>query len=301
MTETERVDEDVRQVTAFWQELGLPGLIDVHTHFMPERVMAKVWQYFDSAGPLTGRPWPILYRMDEAQRLARIRAFGVRAFTAMIYPHKPDMASWLNSWAAGFAARTPDCLHTATFYPEAGATGYVHRAVEEGARIFKAHLQVGGYDPNDPMLDGVWGLLRDSGTPVVIHCGHGPAPGPHTGPGPMGKLLERFPGLPLIIAHLGTPDYTDFLDLAAGDPQVMLDTTMTFTDWSERDAPFPRHELPRLRDLQDRILLGTDYPNIPYPYAHALHSLTRLGLGDDWLRAVCHDNAARILPPGSSA
>ena len=30
------------QVIAFWTRLGLPGLVDVHTHFMPERMLAKV-------------------------------------------------------------------------------------------------------------------------------------------------------------------------------------------------------------------------------------------------------------------
>ena len=47
------------RVTAFWRDLGLPGLVDVHTHFMPERVLAKVQAYFNAAGPLIGRPWPI--------------------------------------------------------------------------------------------------------------------------------------------------------------------------------------------------------------------------------------------------
>ena len=42
-------------VPAFWQRLGLPGLVDIHVHFMPDRVLQKVWAYFDSAGPLTGR------------------------------------------------------------------------------------------------------------------------------------------------------------------------------------------------------------------------------------------------------
>ena len=45
----------------------------------------------------------------------------------------------------------------------------------------------------------------------------------------------------------------------------------------------------------DRILLGSDFPNIPYPYLHQLQALARLELGPDWLRAVCHDNAARLL------
>jgi predicted TIM-barrel fold metal-dependent hydrolase len=52
---------------------------------------------------------------------------------------------------------------------------------------------------------------------------------------------------------------------------------------------------PRLADLGDRVLLGTDLPNVPYAYAHQLETLAGMGLGDDWLRAVCHDNAARLF------
>ncbi|MFE2911362.1 amidohydrolase family protein [Kitasatospora indigofera] len=291
------------EVRAFWQGLGLPGLVDVHTHFMPKNVLDKVWAYFDAAGPLLGRPWPITYREEEARRVELLREFGVRAFTAMLYPHKPGMAAWLNAWAAGFAARTPDCLHTATFYPEPGAAGYVARALADGARVFKAHLQVGGYDPADPLLDEVWGLLAESGTPVVTHCGSGPAPGKHTGPGPIGAVLARHPRLPLVVAHMGLPEYGDFLDLAERYPRVRLDTTMAFTAFTERDSPFPPAELPRLRALQGRILLGTDFPNIPYPYAEALDALAGLGLGEEWLRAVCHDNAAALfnLAPGGAA
>ncbi|MFJ6939205.1 amidohydrolase family protein [Streptomyces sp. NPDC101132] len=279
----------------FRERLGIPGLVDVHTHFMPERVLAKVWDYFDSAGPLTGVEWPITYRHEEDERVALLRRFGVRAFTSMLYPHKPDMAAWLNSWAAGFAARTPDCLHTATFFPEAGAAAYVRAAVEQGARVFKAHLQVGGYDPNDDLLDPVWGLLAEAGLPVVIHCGSGPAPGKHTGPEPVARLLARHPRLPLVIAHLGMPEYEDFLALAGAYPEVRLDTTMAFTDFAERLAAFPPGARDRLAGLGDRILLGTDFPNIPYPYEHQLEALERLGLGDDWLRAVCHDNGARLF------
>ncbi|GJF28644.1 amidohydrolase [Kitasatospora sp. NE20-6] len=286
---------EAAEVRSFWQELGLPGLIDVHTHFMPERVLAKVWAYFDAAGPLTGRPWPITYRHAEEQRVATLREFGVEAFTAMLYPHKPGMAAWLNAWAAGFAARTPGCLHTATFFPEPGAAAYVGEALGRGARVFKAHLQVGAYDPGDPLLDDVWGLLAESGTPVVTHCGSGPVPGKHTGPGPIGGVLARHPRLHLVVAHMGLPEYGEFLDLAGRHPSVHLDTTMAFTAFTEERAPFPPGLRPRLLDLQDRILLGTDYPNIPYPYATALHALAGLGLGPAWLRAVCRGNAARLF------
>ncbi|MFD9594690.1 amidohydrolase family protein [Kitasatospora sp. NPDC059973] len=287
--------DEADAVRGFWQALGLPGLIDVHTHFMPKNVLDKVWAYFDLAGPLVNRPWPITYRVAEAERVERLREFGVRAFTSMLYPHKPGMAAWLNAWAADFAARTPDCLHTATFFAEPEAPGYVARAVEDGARVFKAHLQVGGYDPTDRRLDAVWGLLAETGTPVVTHCGSGPVAGKFTGPGPIGEVLDRHPGLVLVVAHLGMSEYRDFLDLAERHPSVRLDTTMAFTDFVEADDPFPRSELPRLRALQDRVLLGSDFPNIPYRYVHQLEALAGLGLGEEWLRAVCHDNAAALF------
>lgn len=107
--------------------------------------------------------------------------------------------------------------------------------------------------------------------------------------------MARHPRLPLIVAHLGLPDYAEFLDLASRYPAVHLDTTMAFTDFTEAQSPFPVELRPRLLELQDRILLGTDYPNIPYPYRHALDSLAGLDLGDEWLRAVCHHNAARLF------
>ncbi|MFT3661229.1 MAG: amidohydrolase family protein [Gordonia sp. (in: high G+C Gram-positive bacteria)] len=288
-------DDEAAAVRAVAARLGLDGLIDVHTHFMPERVLDKVWAYFDSAGPMIGREWPITYRADEDARVATLRAFGVRTFTAMLYPHRPDMAAWLNAWAAEFAARTPDCLHTATFYPEPGAAEYVASAIDSGARVFKSHIQVGDYSPLDPLLDGVWGVLAEARVPIVIHCGSGPAPGRFTGPEPIRALLHRFPSLPLIIAHMGTPEYADFVDLAERHDAVHLDTTMSFTDFSERDAPYPTELLPRLADLRAKTLFGSDFPNIPYGYLHALQACERLGLGDDWLRAVLHDNAARLF------
>ncbi|WP_436849173.1 amidohydrolase family protein [Streptomyces atriruber] len=291
----EGADADAAAVRACWERLGLPGLIDVHTHFMPERVLRKVWAYFDSFGASGTVEWPITYRHEEERRVALLGEFGVRAFTSMLYPHKAGMAEWLNGWSVEFARRTPGCLHTATFYPEPGADRYVREAVEAGARVFKSHVQVGAYDPNDPLLDGVWGLLAEAGVPVVMHCGSGPEPGKHTGPEPVARLLARHPRLRIVVAHMGMPEYAEFFALAERYDEVRLDTTMAFTDFSEGLMPFPEAELGHLADLGDRVLLGSDFPNIPYPYVHQLESLERLGLGDAWLRGVLYGNAARVF------
>jgi hypothetical protein len=291
-------DDEAAEVRRVWSTLGLPGVIDVHTHFMPKPVMDKVWQYFDSAGPLVGREWPITYRSAESERVQMLRQFGVLGFTALVYPHKPQMAAWLNQWAAQFSRERPDCLATATFYPEPEAGEYVAVAIAAGTQVFKAHVQVGRYEPNDPLLDPVWGAVEDAGIPVVIHCGSGPAPGEHTGPDPIRLLLQRYPRLRLIIAHMGMPEYVDFMDLCENSADVRLDTTMAFTPFVDELMPFPSSQLSRLRDLGGRILFGSDFPNIPYGYADAMRSLTRLpGVDDAWLRGVFYENAAALFSP----
>jgi predicted TIM-barrel fold metal-dependent hydrolase len=282
--------------TAFATGLGLPGLFDVHTHFLPPRVMAKVREQFDTAGPLIGRPWPLAYRGEDDDLVATLRGFGVRRFSALAYAHRPGMAEFLNDWSAAFTARVPDCLHSATFYPEPGAADYVRARIEAGAEVFKVHVQVGAFDVRDALLAEVWGVLADAGTPVVIHAGSGPVGTPYTGPGPVADLLRTHPRLTLVIAHLGAPEYAEFVALAEAYERVCVDTTMVFTDFfDDLGAAFPPDLVPRLRDLQPKVLLGSDFPNIPYPYGEQLAGLERLDLGDDWLRAVCWENGVRLF------
>lgn len=283
-------------VPGFCNALGLPGLVDIHTHFMPDTVQQAVWRWFDSVRKPDGSPaWPIVYREDEPARVARLRAMGVRCFTALNYPHKPGMARSLNEWSRDFAAAHPDCATSATFFPEPEADAYVAEALEWGARVFKVHLQVGSYDPRDPLLVPVWRRLAAAGVPVVSHVGSGPVPGPFTGPAPFGAVLDAHPDLVAVIAHMGASEYEEFLDLALRHPNVHLDTTMVFTDFSASERCYPQALLPVLAAHPDRVVLGSDFPTMPHPYSHQISALVRLGLGDDWLRAVCHDNGARLL------
>lgn len=282
-------------VPAWWQALGLPGLFDVHVHFLPPRMQTKVWAQFDSAGPLIGRPWPIRYRGSDDERVEQLRALGVRRFSALSYAHVPGMAESLNGWAADFADRVPECLRSATFFPEPGVEEYVAHRLEQGTEVFKVHVQVGGFDLRDPLLDPVWGLLAEAGTPVVVHAGSGPVATPFTGPGPMMQLLTRHPRLTAVVAHMGAPEYREFLEMAERFERTHLDTTMAFTSFFEDASPFPPDLLPRLEALGDKVLLGSDFPNIPYPYAHQLESLEAVGLGDAWLRKVCWDNGMRLF------
>jgi uncharacterized protein len=288
------------QVAAFVRDLGVPGLADVHVHFLPERVLAKVRSYFDAAGTHYGRDWPLVYRGDEDERLGTLARLGVSTFTSLVYAHKPGMSAWLNDWSLDFAARVPACVPTATFYPEDGVTTYVASALERGARVMKLHLQVGDYDPRDSRLDDVWGMCQEAGTVLVVHCASGPLPGRFTGPGPISDVLGRFPRLRMVVAHLGMPEYEDFIHLAETRESVYLDTTMAGTDFVERTTPLPAALRPRIRSLtrDGKVVLGSDFPNVPYPYAHQLEALPRLGIDDaDLLAQVVWRTGSALMSP----
>ncbi len=281
-----------------WRPLG--GLVDLHVHFMPERVLHKVWAFFDDAEQHYGTPWPVHYRGSETERLEALGAQGVSAFAPLVYAHRPGMAQWLTEWAVDFGSRTPGAVPTATIWPEPSVATYLAAALESGARCAKVHVQVGGFDPRDPLLAPAWGLLAEAGVPVVVHCGDGPVPGTHTGLGVFEEVLRAHPALVAVLAHAGMPDFAGALGLLARYPRVHLDTTMVGTPFTERIAPLPADWAARLVDVADRVALGSDFPNIPYEYAEQLAAIESWAAADDrlgepFLQAVLHDTPARLL------
>ncbi|WP_308251930.1 amidohydrolase family protein [Pseudonocardia sp. KRD291] len=290
-------DDDVPRWTA---ELGLPGLVDTHVHFLPERMLAKVWDYFDHACEHYGRAWPVHYRLPENERLRHLERMGVTRFAPLTYPHKPGMARWLTGWAAEFSRRNPSAVRTATLFPEPDVTEYLGEAVEGGARMVKVHVQVGGFDPRDELLAPAWGLLADAGVPAIVHCGNGPIPGRHTGLDIFGDVLDAHPRLKVVLAHAGLPDYTAALELMRRHENLMIDTTMVGTPFSEDMAPLPADWPASLVEFADRVVLGTDFPNIPYAYVEQLVAIHGWAAADDrlglpFLRSVLHDTPAAVL------
>ncbi|GAA1740934.1 amidohydrolase family protein [Luedemannella helvata] len=286
------------EVPAFWRGLGLPGLADIHVHFLPPRILQRMWLRSDEDSLAGGLLPAYVYRWSDEERVAHLRELGVRAFTALAYAHQPGMADGLNAWTMDFAAHNDGCVPSATFYPEPGVNRYTKAALDGGARVFKVHVPGGGFDLTHARLDPIWGMLAEVGTPVVIHVNSLREEGRLGSLDPLEVILRRHPTLAAVIAHLGAPDYEHHVALAQQYERVCLDTAAIFTPGYETaSGTVPGRLLPQLRDLglAGKVLLGSDFPTMSYPYAEQLAGLAALDLGDDWLRAVCWYNAARLL------
>jgi uncharacterized protein len=281
------------EVPDFLATLGIPGIIDAHVHFLPDSIQNAVWRWFDRVTP----PWPITYRSSADERLQTLAELGVRHHTALAYAHQPGMLPFLNDHTLGLAGAVPAMIPTFTIYPEPGVAAETARCLAAGGRAVKVHLQVGGFDATDPLLDGAWRLLQDAGLPVILHAGavaDGSGNEEWCGPEPVRRLLGRFPRLRLVIAHLGAPDHDAFVALAEEHDGVWLDTAMVFTE-PPYLGPSPTHLVERLGALGERTVFGSDFPTIPHQFAAQVSGLADLGLGDDWLRAVLWTNGRRVF------
>jgi predicted TIM-barrel fold metal-dependent hydrolase len=115
-----------------------------------------------------------------------------------------------------------------------------------------------------------------------------------------GEVLAAHPQLVTVLAHTGLPDYSDALEPVQRYPRVHLDTAMVGVPFTEASAPLSPDWLAQLVDVPDRIVLGTDFPNIPYDYATQLRAVVGWASADDrlglaFLRAVVRDNPVRLL------
>jgi uncharacterized protein len=164
----------------------------------------------------------------------------------------------------------------------------------------KVHLQVGGFDSVDPLLDEAWQRLAEAGTPIVLQAGavaDGSGNEQWCGPEPVRRPLHRFPRLRLVITHMGTPDEDAFVGLAEVHDRLWLDMAMVFTDPPYLGPPSV-HLADRIGALGDRVVFGSDLPTIPHQFAAQVSGLASPGLGDDWLRGVLWHNGPAT--PGQS-
>lgn len=268
-------------------------VFDAHVHLFPPGLFDALWRWFDT------HAWRVRYRLYSEQVIEFLVTRGVRGFSALLYSHKPGMAQSLNRFVAEVARAHPEVVALGTVLPgEPEARAVLAEALGPlGLRGIKIHCHVQRMGADDPRLDEVYRACADAGVPVVIHAGREPA-SPAYGvdtralcaASQVENALRRHPRLTMVVPHLGYDELDAYAALLLRHENLWLDTTMAIGGF------FPGAIPPSLfPGSADRLLYGTDFPNIPYAWDRELQTVLALDLDERVRAALLHDNAERLF------
>jgi hypothetical protein len=127
---------------------------------------------------------------------------------------------------------------------------------------------------------------------MLIHAGTGPLGNEFVGLEHFRRLMKRFPELPVNVPHMGSLEYRGFMDLLDDYPNVYLDTAFTFYPGQPGAFDLGPEYLER---YQDRIVYGSDFPNLVLPREMELDCLLGYQLPQGFYDAVFKANSCRII------
>lgn len=149
----------------------------------------------------------------------------------------------------------------------------------KGIKVYPAT----GFRPNDERLVDFWKLLDDYGMVVVSHSGAslGPLDEECNHPILYREVLERFPSLRVVIAHLGGKWKLETYELARTHDNIYADCSAV-QGWlpSEPEITIERLEEAALH-MHDRLVFGTDWPLFDLSYSYL-----------NWVKFVKEENWA---------
>jgi uncharacterized protein len=268
---------------------GLPAIIDAHVHIFPRSIFSAVWKWFDDYG------WQIRYQMSSSEVLGYLLSRGVEHIIAFQYAHKPGIASMLNTYMAEkcreFSGRVTGL---ATVFPgEENAEQLLQEAFFSGLAGLKLHAHVQCFDMNSDDMNRLYECCRVNKKPVVMHIGREPnSPAYRCDPYQLcsarkcEQVLKNFPDLKICVPHLGIDETAAYKKMIEKYDNLWLDTTMALAGY----LPI-KGDIDLRRYRTDRIMYGSDFPNIPYAWDRELKILTTKNISSDTLEEILNNNA----------
>ena len=279
-------------------------ITDVHVHIQPWRDLKPKVQEAMRRGKEAHWDFLITIMDDPRALLELLDRAGVWRVGLVNYP-SPDVMGFTettNTFAARYAAAAPerllpyggvDAKHTAD------PAGDVDRLIDLGMRLCKIHPPHQGYAAN-AYTDGLDALGRiyrrceERGLPVMVHTGTSIFPGARSrygNPMELDDVAIDFPDLRIVMAHGGRPLYMEeAFFILRRHPSVWLDVS---------GIPPARllEYFPRLTEVADRTLWGTDWPSPGVKdLRQNIDQFLALPLAEEHQRAILETNALAFFP-----
>ncbi|MFC1822512.1 amidohydrolase family protein [Thermodesulfobacteriota bacterium] len=273
--------------------MGFPRVIDAHVHIFPQSIFSSIWQWFDE------NAWHIRYKLSTSRVFDFLLSHGVSYIVALQYAHKPGIAAELNRYMAEKCQEFPNQVTgMATIFPgENNAAGILQEAFDSGLSGLKLHAHVQCFDMNSEDMDPVYDICQSRKKPVVMHAGREPKSNAYLcdpyelcSADKLERVLINFPQLKICVPHLGFDEISAYRKMIVKYDNLWLDTTMVLTDYFriKETVDLDRYRL-------DRIMYGSDFPNIPYAWDRELKRLEVSGLSYDALEWILKKSATTFF------
>ena len=266
----------------------LPEVVDAHVHLFPDHLFTSIWQWFEKHG------WPIRYRLTSSEIIDFLVTRGVRRVVGLHYTHRPGVARELNLYMVELCCRYPQLKGMATVFPgEPGARRILTEAFDQGLAGVKLHCHVQCFDMLGDAMHAIYRICRSFDKPLIMHVGREPkSPAYPCDPyklcsaDRLEKVLSEYPELRICVPHLGADEFEAYCRLVEHYDNLWLDTTMALADY------LPFSNVPDLSEIRaDRLIYGSDFPNLPYAWDREIKRILRRRLEPRRLKKLLGQNA----------
>ncbi len=125
----------------------------------------------------------------------------------------------------------------------------------------KLHGAFQGFDMSDERLWPTYQVCQDLNVPIIAHSGPDRESKGFAEPHAFAKMLDSFPQLRMVVAHLGGGTWTQTLDIAKAYPNTYFDCC-EIIEWTQSDnGPTDKQLAQLIRDIgSSRVMMGSDFP-----------------------------------------
>ncbi|MBI4775184.1 MAG: amidohydrolase [Deltaproteobacteria bacterium] len=267
-------------------------VMDCHVHVFPDRIFEAIRKWFDT------HAWPIRYKLTAQEALDYLFSRGVDRIAALQYAHKPGIARELNSFMARLCQRNEKAIGMATVFPgERDARKILEEAFGLGLHGVKLHSHVQCFDMGSGAMNEIYEVCAEQGKPLIMHVGREPKseayacdPYDLCAAGKVETVLQNHPDLKLCVPHLGADEFSAYRGLLECFDHIWVDTTMMLAEY------FPYTITSEFEGMRtDRIMYGTDFPNIPYAWDREIKRVMAFDLSADTQDRILFRNAVEFF------
>lgn len=256
-------------------------LIDIHTHVYPEKIARKatlsVADFYELGSDNTG---------TSAELLEKGSRVGIEKYLILPVAVKPDHVDGINDFIKGECDAHPEFVGFGTVH--AGMDdiiGEIDHIRSLGLRGVKMHPDTQLFNIDDerlyPMYEEIEGEL-----PVYLHTGDYRYDYSH--PRRLRRILEDFPRLQVVAAHLGGWSVYDEAQEFLRDTSCLVDVSSSLMFME------PQKAVDYIRSFGvERVMFGSDFP-LWDPDVEAKRFL-ELPLSDSEMEQIAHITAEAFL------